>query len=168
MATGEEAYSVAILLEHHGIPGRVIATDIDLELIAIARRGVTARLDLVQAAQSAVEAGVLRPMQLLDYFEEKAGEWRPSPAVRRRVTFDVADLRDCEIPSADVVLVRNVWRYLGDDGRKSLHERLLRLPSGIVLSVGGGDLIDEEQRPTGLEKQLTGFRAGSACLFVRE
>ncbi|PPH84883.1 hypothetical protein C5C50_00915 [Rathayibacter sp. AY1D9] len=166
VATGEEAYSIAMLLEQYGIPGRVIATDVDPELIAIARLGVTSPGFVARACGAGALAGVLTPPQVLSHFRESGSAWRPSPAVRQRVTFDVADLRDCEIPAANLVVIRNAWRHLGDDGRKSLIERLQMLPSGSALSIGGADLAVEVEtaagtivQATGIEDELVGFRA---------
>ncbi|PPF32280.1 MULTISPECIES: CheR family methyltransferase [unclassified Rathayibacter] len=167
VATGEEAYSMAMLLEEYDIPGRVIATDIDPELIALAIEGRTKNTEVAQAIMSAGVARVMKPARTLSHFEQLDEKtFRPSASVRERVTFSVADLRTCTIPTADVVLVRNAWRHLGPDGQRSLHRQLLRLTAGALLVVGSADLVLPQQTAdgvvehlTGLEDELTGFQA---------
>lgn len=107
--TGQEAYSAAILLIDRGIPGHVIATDIDRGNLATARRAVYAREDL----ERDVQCGRLTADQVARHFDPARGDGlRVRREVRDRVQFGVLNLRHDRLPACDVALVRNVWRHL--------------------------------------------------------
>lgn len=111
-ATGEEAYSLAILLsellgnELHHFNIRIFATDLDLDAIEYARRGV-------------YPVGALRrmPRELIDrYFTEYGGEYEVSKIIRSMVIFGQHDLgRRSPFPRIDLVLCRNVLIYFTEE-----------------------------------------------------
>jgi chemotaxis methyl-accepting protein methylase len=142
VATGQEALSVAILLEHIGIPGQVIATDVEPELIALARAARFSRLEVEEAALAATLAGVMTTDEAMSYFDQVGGEWSPSEAVRARVSWSIAELSVDALPSADVVFVRNVWRHLGTEVRTHLADQLRsRLTHGAFTRHGRGRFL---------------------------
>ena len=75
--------------------------------------------------------------------------------MRERVTFQSDDLRSTELPPSDVVMIRNVWRHLGNQGVTHLaHQVTAALPDYGVLSVGGADLFTEDGSPSALDATL--------------
>ena len=71
------------------------------------------------------------------------------------MTFAVADLRTAELPASDLIMLRNLWRHLGDDGAHHLAQQVARaLPHGGILSVGGADYRREDGTSTNLDAVL--------------
>lgn len=64
VATGQEAYSLAMILEHLEIPGHIHATDIDPELVDRAKAAVYTD-EHVREAMTAGGAGARRGLELL-------------------------------------------------------------------------------------------------------
>lgn len=119
-ATGEEAYSLAILvsevmeekLERFNI--KIFATDLDADAVNFARRGFY--------PASALES---MPNRLVKrYFIEHEGAYEVSRIVRRLVIFGEHDLAQrAPFPQIDMVVCRNVLIYF----TKELQQRTLRL-----------------------------------------
>jgi two-component system, chemotaxis family, CheB/CheR fusion protein len=107
-ATGEEAYSIAILLREHAGPAmnnlrvQIFATDLDLNAMAIARKGVYS---------SAAVSG-LDPALLSHYFSPKGDAFEVAKALREMVVFARQDLvQDPPFLRLDLVSCRNVLIY---------------------------------------------------------
>lgn len=107
-ATGEEAYSLAILVsealasERKPVEVRIFATDVDEAALAFARRGVYSR-----AALKGLSAA-----QRTRYFVETDGECEVVNAIRRMVVFGQHDLgARAPFPRIDLILCRNVLIY---------------------------------------------------------
>ena len=119
-ATGEEAYSLAILmLEALGphVPDfsvKIFATDLDAEAVAFARRGIYPAEALVR----------LPPALLARYFTAAEGSYAVTKAVRSVVVFGEHNLgQRAPFPRIDLVLCRNVLIYF----TKELQQRALQL-----------------------------------------
>jgi two-component system CheB/CheR fusion protein len=142
-ATGEEAYSIAMLLCEQA--GRlesppsiqVFATDIDGEAIADARDAIY---------PVTIEADVSME-RLRRFFVLDQGRYRVKKEVREAVLFAAHDiLRDAPFSRLDLVSCRNLMIYL----RREAQERLLdvfhfSLRPGGLLFVGGSETVDEAQ-----------------------
>jgi len=108
-ATGEEAYSVAILLreaaERQGneVDFQVFATDIDERAIATARAGV----------YPAAIAGDIAAGRLQQFFTRDGEHFRVTRSIRERVLFATHNvLRDPPFSRLDLVCCRNLLIYL--------------------------------------------------------
>ena len=119
-ATGEEAYSITILLrellEEAHSPARVqvYGTDLDDEAIATARAGVY---------PAAIE-GSVTPERLARFFVKEEGGYRVRKEIREQVVFAVQDLvKDPPFTRVDLISCRNVFIYLEPE----LQERILAL-----------------------------------------
>ena len=119
-ATGEEAYSVAILVsevlgQEAGLFNvRIFATDIDEEAVGFARRGVY--------PPSALKG--LSEEQLGRYFVEDNGSYQVKKQVRGMIVFGEHDLAQrSPFPQIDLVLSRNVLIYFSSE----LQRRALQL-----------------------------------------
>lgn len=111
-ATGEEAYSIAILLlEHaatleHPPQIQVFATDIDEEAIAVARAGFYSQ---------AIEADV-NPQRLRAFFTPEPGGYRINKIVRDRILFTAHNLfKDPPFSKLDLAICRNLLFYTNRD-----------------------------------------------------
>lgn len=119
-ATGEEAYSVAILLHEHAArhddpPSiQVFATDIDDDAITVARQGVYPETIAVD----------VEPARLRRYFTAEPGHYRVKQEIRDLVLFAPHNLlRDPPFSRLDLVTCRNVLIYLN----RGVQEQILRL-----------------------------------------
>jgi two-component system CheB/CheR fusion protein len=140
-ATGEEAYSLAILLAEYaedrasGVATQVFATDIDEDAIAVARASLY---------PEAITTDV-PPARLRRFFTHEAGGYRVHKSVRERVMFATHDvLRDAPFSRLDLVSCRNLLIYLD----REVQSRLLNvfhfaLRSGAYLFLGSSESVDE-------------------------
>ncbi len=111
-ATGEEAYSIAILLsELLGIKVgsfkvQIFATDIDLEALETARKGIYLESALKEA-----------PAQFIDrYFTKKGDKFHVSKDLRELVVFARQDLaKDPPFVRVDFISCRNVLIYFNQE-----------------------------------------------------
>ena len=141
-ATGEEAYSVAmLLLEHAGRldkPPRlqVFATDLDEESIQAARSGIYAQAITADVSQD----------RLRRFFVKEPRGWRVKADLRQIVLFAVHDLlKDPPFSRLDLVTCRNLLIYLNRDAQKralAIFNFALRLDG--LLFLGTSESIDDD------------------------
>lgn len=119
-ATGEEAYSLAILLREC-LPDlerwliRLVGTDINRHALALAREGVYRPWSFRTNSDD-----------LLRHFEPTQGGWRIRPYLRQMVSFREANLiRMTPVPQYDVIFCRNVLLYFTPE-RAATSEALLK------------------------------------------
>ena len=119
-ATGEEAYSVAVLLAEHAgrlaAPPRVqvFATDLSERAVAVGRAGVY---------PESIEADV-SPERLRRFFRRTSGGYRVSEDLRETVLFAPHSLlKDPPFAHLDLVTCRNLLIYL----QRGLQQRVLEL-----------------------------------------
>jgi chemotaxis protein methyltransferase CheR len=135
---GEEAYTLAMVLEELGIEGRVLATDIDPAALQVAAEGVYAEDTFAEL-----------PAALRDRFilaEPGGRRWRVHDAVRRRIEFCRHDLLGPIQPregSFDLVACRNVVIYLQRDMHAKALAQLRR-----ALAADGVLVLGEAEWPT--------------------
>jgi two-component system, chemotaxis family, CheB/CheR fusion protein len=128
-STGEEAYSVAMLLREHAnllsqpVGVQVFATDIDERAIGIARSGTY---------PSSIVTDV-PPPRLREFFSKEENRYRIKKAVRDDVLFAAHNLlRDPPFSKLDLISCRNLLIYLNRD----IQERVLEI-FHFALSPGG-------------------------------
>ncbi|MDQ3513674.1 MAG: PAS domain-containing protein, partial [Chloroflexota bacterium] len=134
-ATGEEAYSLAIILTEvlDGDIGRmtirVFATDIDHDAIAFARRGVYPRTALANLSPEQIERHFLR---------REDGTYEVNKQLRSLVVFGQHDLgQRAPFPRIDLALCRNVLIYFTPDlQRRALQLFAFALRDGGYLALG--------------------------------
>jgi chemotaxis methyl-accepting protein methylase len=139
--TGEEAYTLGLLLEATGTAGTVLATDIDPSAIAHAQRASYDRsrcLDVPPEWQSFA-------------FEDcHANRWTVRESVRARVRFGMHDLTSGRVvteaddshPTFDIICCRNVLIYL----QREVQDRVLHFLTS-QLRPGGWLVLGEAEWP---------------------
>ncbi|MFA6291081.1 MAG: chemotaxis protein CheB [Victivallales bacterium] len=142
-STGEEAYSIAILLyEHlealkHGFKVQVFATDIDSQAIA------TARLGLYPAS---IAADIL-PERLARFFEPEpdGSAYRIHKCIRDMLVFSEHDvIKDPPFSKLDLISCRNLLIYMGVNLQKKLIPLFhYALNPGGVLFLGSSEAVGE-------------------------
>jgi two-component system, chemotaxis family, CheB/CheR fusion protein len=133
-ATGEEAYSIAILLHEHAAtldsPPRIqlFATDIDEKGYAWGR----------EALYSASAVAEIRPDRLRRFFTQESGGYRVGKSLRDDVLFAVHNvLDDPPFSRMDLITCRNLLIYLQPDGQKRVLKTFhYALRSGGLLFLG--------------------------------
>jgi len=139
-ATGEEAYSVAMLLcegaEAQQPPAQiqVFASDIDESAIATARAGVYPDTILDDVT----------PARLRRFFRKELGQVRVNKELRDRVLFAVHNLlRDPPFSSLDLVCCRNLLIYLDREVQAQVLEVFhFALKPGGILFLGSSESAD--------------------------
>jgi len=137
-STGQEAYSIAMLIREHFpliTSPAILATDISDPVLARARA----------ARFSQFEVGRGLPVALLlKHFDQHGREWQLHDDIRSMVTFHQLNLASplSGIPSMDVVFLRNVLIYFDASAKAALLERVSRiLRPGGYLFLGGAESI---------------------------
>jgi two-component system, chemotaxis family, CheB/CheR fusion protein len=136
-ASGEEAYSLAILLSEHAAtlpeppPIQVFGTDIDSNAIATARAGVYPASIVIDVP----------PSLLRQYFSQEQERYRVAKPVRDRVLFALHDLlRDPPFSRLDMICCRNLLIYLDRDVQRRVLELFhFALNPGGVLLLGSSE-----------------------------
>jgi chemotaxis methyl-accepting protein methylase len=139
-AAGQEAWSIAVLLDHlvsvHGHPTgyRVLATDLSAEDVAVARRGL----------YDATAVRNLRLSQLAAGFDRQGETFSVGSRLRDRVEFSVHDLLDPRStgpPAAiygdfDLILCCNLLFYYGPKARRAILGRIRQClaPCGYLVT----------------------------------
>lgn len=131
-ATGEEAYSLAIVLLERGLDFRIFATDIDTAAIGRAGAGIYGE---------AAVAGV-PPAQLERYFVKRDGGYEVTRELRRRVVFTTHDLlKDPPFINVDLVSCRNLLIYLTAAAQRRVVDAFaFALKPGGLLVLGPSEL----------------------------
>jgi chemotaxis protein methyltransferase CheR len=137
-ATGQEAYSIALLIREH-FPAvtspTILATDISGPVL---ERATTGRY-------SQLEVGRGLPVSLLlKHFDQQGRAWQLHDDVRNMVTFRQLNLARplLGIPTVDVVFLRNVLIYFDASTKTALLERVGQiLRPGGCLFLGGAESI---------------------------
>ncbi|HEV3470988.1 MAG TPA: CheR family methyltransferase [Pyrinomonadaceae bacterium] len=165
-ATGEEAYSLAILLAEYAEqldrpPSiQIFATDIDDEAITHAREGLYP--DTIAAD--------VTPERLQRYFDRENHHYRVKKAIREMVLFAPHNiLRDPPFSRLDVVSCRNLLIYLNRDTQDRVLEifHFALRPGGFLFlgSSESADTLPELFSP--VDKKLRVFRRSAVAPAVR-
>lgn len=137
-STGQEAYSVAMLLREC-VPQvdtwriEIIGTDIADKVLEQARCGIYNQMEVTRG---------LPAWRLAKYFEQTPAGWCLLPQIRRMVKFERMNLVDRWTiqPPFDIVLLRNVMIYFDTPLRKTILFKVAELlaPGGYLL-MGAGE-----------------------------
>jgi chemotaxis protein methyltransferase CheR len=141
-STGEEAYTIAILLLESGLFGgwdvRIFGSDISRRVLQAARKGAYGR-----GSFRTTEPRILRR-----YFREVDGRHQVREEVRQMVSFGQINLFDepmtAIVGEVDIVFCRNVLIYFNHESRRkvidTLHRKLIR--GGFLLLGHSESLIN--------------------------
>lgn len=150
-ATGEEAYSMAILLHEEGLAGRyrMYATDINESVLQRAAEGVLSIGDMQRFTRNYQKSGGTR--SFADYYTARYDRAILAAELRKDIVFAPHNLAvDAEFGEMHVVLCRNVMIYF----KAALKERCLRLFDNSLLPGGFLCLGMKEN----LERRMPGER----------
>jgi chemotaxis protein methyltransferase CheR len=129
-SSGQEAYSLAILMQENLPPGwsyEIMGTDISTEMVK--------RAEAAEYSQVEVNRG-LPASQLVQYFERAGAHWRITAPLRRNVSFRLMNLT-APLPAMqpfDVIFLRNVLIYFDVATKRTVLQNMSRLlrPDGLL------------------------------------
>ncbi len=146
-STGEEVYSLAILLKEEGLLERcqIYATDFNNKVLEIAREGIFKKSDIEQYDQNYRLSGGM--YSLSDYYQSMYGSVKFQKELTEKIVFADHNLvTDSVFADVNLILCRNVMIYF----EKNLQNQVLKLfceslvPSGI-LCLGSKETIKYTQ-----------------------
>ena len=134
-ANGQEAYSLAMVLEEQGIAGTVIASDLS-----------TAALQRTDAGRYAPrEVSGLSPARLARHMTHSGKGWQVNDAIRTRVStmrHNLVDPLPDRVRPAQVVFCRNVLIYFSPERTRAFLDQVADvLPRGGYLFLGSAESI---------------------------
>jgi chemotaxis protein methyltransferase CheR len=160
-STGQEAYSLGMLMQEHfpmlaGWNIRIEGTDINGEVVERAKAGSYHRIEMNRG---------LPARFVVRYFDHAGEEWVMKPVVRNLCNFRQANLCSSPLPFSrtddcfDVIFLRNVMLYFSLETRKALMVGIHRMlaPDGILL-------LGSSEQPADLSL-WTATLAGGTCYF---
>jgi chemotaxis protein methyltransferase CheR len=162
-ATGQEAYSLAILIHEvasvspAGGPRpedfSILATDVSAQALATA---TTAAYERRQ-----VDRG-LTAVQMHKYFEHCGDRWVARPALRKLVEFRRVNLIQSftGLGLFDVILCRNVLIYFDDATRRKICDQFF-----AMLTDGGWLLLGSAENLYGIHDRFTSIRFGDTLVY---
>lgn len=156
-STGQEAYTLAMLLLNEGLKDwniQILGTDFSSKVVERARSGVYQQLE--------VNRGLPATM-LLKYFHRLGLEWHLNEPVKKMANFETIDLRKSmrTLGPFDLVFCRNVMIYFDNKTKlnimKELHGTMFR---------GGWLLLGSTEAAFGLEEWFDRQTFGNVTVFV--
>jgi chemotaxis protein methyltransferase CheR len=160
-STGQEAYSLAMLILEHfpmlaGWDIRIEGTDVCADVVEYARAGRYQRIEINRG---------LPARFVVRYFEHQGEHWIVKPEVRRLCNFRQANLCAARPPfnragdSFDVIFLRNVMLYFRQETRRDLMAYIHRVvaPDGVLF-------LGSSEQPADPSLWLPVLAAG-ACFF---
>ncbi len=143
-SSGQEAYSLAILLLEMGLAGwtlRILGTDLNSKILDQARAGRYIQLEVSRG---------LPAKYLVKYFQRAGLEWQVKDEVRRMVEFQTFDLRQNmrSLGSFDLTLCRNVLIYFDVKTKKQILGEIRDVlnPKGLLLLGSAETTINLDDR----------------------
>ena len=160
-STGQEAYSLAMVMREHfstlsNWNIRIEGTDICAEVVERAQAGCYRRIEMNRG---------LPARHVVRFFDRQGEDWVVKPELRQMCNFRQANLCAPHLPFSraddrfDVIFLRNVMLYFAQETRKSLLAGIHRLlaPDGILF-------LGSSEQPAD-PSIWTSVLAGGTCHF---
>ncbi|MFC4735895.1 CheR family methyltransferase [Bacillus daqingensis] len=147
-STGEEPYSLSILLHLLELKGSILATDLDESILNRARAGLYMEKSLKEVP----------PAQRDQFFTKDLAGWKISERIKKPVTFKKHNLLQDTYPAGlDLIVCRNVMIYFTEEAKIDIYNRFSdSLRTGGILFVGSTEQIFNPAK-FGLESADTFF-----------
>ena len=156
-STGEEPYTIAILLRHILPPGwtfEIVASDLSLRSLMVGKEGFYPDSRITGIPES------YRPK----YFEKKTGGWQIRDDIKNLVRFDYHNLKnDSGLRKMDIVFCRNVLIYFDEAAQKSTVERFYEaMGAKSFLFIGHSESL------FGMNTRFEFVKTEWACFYRKE
>lgn len=150
-STGEEAFSIAMILQEQELLDRSIiyATDIKNSVLDEARKGEISEQKLEKCSINYSQSGGIRGLE--GFGEIVNGVYHLHPNIMDKITFTQHNLAmDEPFHEFDIILCRNVMIYFNQDLKRKVHNLLYQsLKSGGFLILGDKESIRFTGQDTG-------------------
>lgn len=139
-SSGQEPYSLAILLKEH-FPAladwnvRIVATDLSEEMLNRAREGIYTQFEVNRGLPAKL---------LVKYFNRVGANWQVQDSLKRLIDFRKLNLTTPwpMLPLFDIVSIRNVLIYFDQSSKRAIFERIRRqIRSDGYLILGGSETL---------------------------
>ncbi|MFD1677115.1 CheR family methyltransferase [Alicyclobacillus fodiniaquatilis] len=133
-ATGEEPYSLAILLEEAGLQyDEIMATDIDLRVLESAKKGIFEKRSVANLSDTVLNS----------YFTVSDSKYIIRPSLKKHVAFSQHNLLSDAYPNTlDIIVCRNVLIYFTKDAKQMILGKFsTSLRPGGLLFVGSTEQL---------------------------
>ena len=157
-STGQEPYSLAMMIrdsfpELLGWRLKILATDVSNDVLAKARSGKFSQLE--------INRGLPAPL-LIKHFERSGVDWVIKEEIRKLVEWKQLNLSAGWpiLPSADLVLLRNVLIYFSNETRKDILGRVHRM-----LKADGYLLMGTGESTMNLPNAYERLQLNGACCY---
>jgi chemotaxis protein methyltransferase CheR len=155
-SSGQEAYSLAMLLLEMGLEGwniQIYGTDLSDQILERARQGRYLQLEVNRG---------LPANYLVKYFDRSGLDWQIKDRLRRMAHFERFDLRDSMRTKGpfDVIFCRNVLIYFDVETKKKILAELRG-----ALFPGGHLILGGSETTLNLDDQFKRVAAGRAILY---
>ncbi len=143
-STGQEAYSLAMLLLENGFQDwniQILGTDFSEKVVERAHHGIYRQIEVNRGLPAAL---------LIKYFRRTGLDWQLGEQVRKMVRFETIDLRQSmrTLGPFDLVFCRNVLIYFDNETKRSImkeiHSTLFR--NGWLLLGGSETAFSLDER----------------------
>jgi chemotaxis protein methyltransferase CheR len=156
-STGQEAYSLAMLLLQEGFGDwniDILGTDFSSQVLERARTGKFQQIEVNRGLPAAL---------LVKYFRRSVMDWQVSETVRRMARFETIDLRKSmrALGPFDLVFCRNVMIYFDAETKKNI----LRELHGTLFR-GGWLMLGGAETAFGVEEWFERRTVGNAIIYV--
>jgi chemotaxis protein methyltransferase CheR len=156
-STGQEAYSLAMLLLEHGLSDwniQILGTDFSTQVVQRARSGKYQQIEVNRGLPAAL---------VVKHFRRVGVDWQLSERVRGMVRFETIDLRDSmrALGPFDLVFCRNVMIYFDAETKRNM----LRELHGTLFR-GGWLLLGGAETAFGVEEWFERTTVGNAIVYV--
>lgn len=135
-SSGEEPYTIAILMKEHfpGLDFEIVATDLDAEILVKAKEAVYQKSEL-----SMFDSGVLT--KYFDVVDAKTV--RVKPLLKNHIQFDRHNLLEDIYPrNVDIIVCRNVMIYFTDEAKDAVFHKFSQcLNKDGILFIGATEQI---------------------------
>ena len=159
-SSGQEAYSIAILIEEHfrclvNWQVHILGTDLSNTMLARARLGIYNQMEIQRG---------LSPEQLARHFSPIGKEWQINETIRSKVDFRPLNLFDSwsGLPTFDIIFLRNVLIYFTVQRKRAILSKVRD-----ALRPGGAVILGGAETMFGLDDQLDRFTCGPISYYRR-
>jgi chemotaxis protein methyltransferase CheR len=160
-STGQEAYSIAMLLRDHfpelnSWKVSILGTDLSEEVLAKARAGRFSQIEMNRGLPATL---------LAKHFRRDGLNWELAPEIRSMATFSKLNLieRWPQLPQMDVVFLRNVLIYFSPATKKMILEKIRAVMAPhAVLFLGAAETT------MNLDAEFVRVQVGNQVFYTRK
>lgn len=159
-STGEEAYSIAILLKESGLLNKIkvdiFASDINSDVLETAKKG----------EYRAISFRGVNPQIISKYFIKEGTVYKILPEIKTMVTFFKANLLEkssfLRIGTVDVIFCRNVLIYFDIEAKQKVLENFYSIlqPNGMLF-------LGHSETLTKITDKFTMNNLGTAIVYIK-